>query len=168
MAEEAAEAEEAPKPPKGKLFLMLGLVAGLLLGGGGTAGYFLFLAPATPEGEGVLALENAPLKPINVQFFVLDRLSAPLIDQNRKIVGYVGLDLALEVDGEAYVKYLEDREPILRHAANVTLSKAGAGLPDRTRQVDYERIAEELKTAFNASLDQPVVLAVRVSQAVRL
>lgn len=170
MAEEAKKDDAADAPPakagkRGMMLVVLPL-AGLLLGGGGVAGYFLFLAPPPAVPGAVEVVEEAPPPPPHTPVFVkLERLSAPLIGDKRALLGYVGLDLQLEVDGEEVAQRVEDNLPIVRHAVNMALSERGAGRADNPRMIDYAGIAATVKDAANTALHEPLIIAVQIQSA---
>lgn len=168
MADEHEEIEEplADVGPNPKLPLIIGLILGLVFGGGGGAGYFVFLAP---QPESVSNVEDVSVDEVpEPYFFELDRITAPLLNERRKIVGYVHLDMHLEVHEKDLVNFLDVREPILRHAANAALAEAGAGRDDQPAQVDYDGVSALLTKAFNDALTQEIVKSVHIKSGTRL
>jgi len=163
LEDEELVADPGPSP---KLPLIIGLIVGLIFGGGGAVAYFTFMSePGESDPvETVEAVEEESYP----YYFELDRITAPLLNGRKRIVGYVHLDVNIEVHEEDMVSYLDVREPILRHAANAALSQSGAGRADQPLQVDYDRIAQGLTQAFNEALGRDVVYAVRVKNATRL
>ena len=59
---EGAEGEAAPKKKKLPLFVLLGAVGLLVVGGGGAGAYFMFMAPASAEEHGEAPADHAPEK----------------------------------------------------------------------------------------------------------
>ena len=168
MADEEEQLDEALAEvgPNPKIPLVIGLMLGLFLGGGGAAGYFLFL---TPPDESVAETEVVAVEEVvEPYFFELNRLTAPLLNNRRKIVGYVHLDVNLEVHDEDLVNFLDVREPILRHAANAALAEMGAGREDQPAQVDYDGVSALLAKAVNEALPENIVKAVHVKSGTRL
>lgn len=161
----ADAAEATPKPGKSKLMLVLLPVLGLLLGGSGVAGYFLFLAPppGDAQADAVEKVEEAPI--ITPVFVKLERMSAPLIDAKGRLAGYVGLDFQLEVDGDENAQILEDHMPMVRHKVNMALNTKGGGMPDNPRLIDYEGIAATTLEVGNQALPKPLILSVQIQSA---
>lgn len=147
---------------RGKLPLILGLAAGLVLGGGGVGGYFVFLAPegnALAEGEQPAARRTT--------FIRIDRLSAPLFDEGR-VVAYALLDLSLEVRSNGDDILIAQRMPALRDAflrevTENSISRAGTPLV-----IDYDALTTRLREVANRELRKDVVLRVLVIQTTRL
>lgn len=166
------EATDAPPPEKkSKLPLLIGLAAGVALGAGGAAGYFIFAAAPPPEPVEVVEHVEPEVvedEPKDLVFAKMERLSAPLIDAKGRVRGYVHLNLMLAVDGSDDQSFVRLRDPMLRHAANAVLAKKGVSAPDNPTKIDFDGTAALLRDTFNQTLGRPVVLSVRVVQAVRL
>lgn len=169
MAEEAkkddADAAAPAKAGKRGLLLIVLPIVGLMLGGGGVAAYFLFLAPPAGPSQAEAVKEEPPPPPHVPAFVKLERLSAPLIGEKRALLGYVGLDLQLEVDGEDVAQRVKDNLPILRHAINMALNETGGGRADNPRMIDYAGIAATVKKAANDALHEPLIIAVQIQSA---
>lgn len=59
---DGAEGEAAPKKKKLPLFVLLGAVGLLVVGGGGAGAYFMFMQPASAEDHGEAPADHAPEK----------------------------------------------------------------------------------------------------------
>jgi flagellar basal body-associated protein FliL len=153
-----AKAGEAPPKSKTGLVAALMLVLGLAVGGGGAAGYFLFLAPK-PPAEGVVAEakpaeeEAEKAKP---EYFAMDRMMVPMIDQRGLLVGYLSLDLSLEID-PLQADVLKNNLPIVRHTFNEVMSTVPLGRADNPKLLDFPKAQAALVKAANEALGEPVV-----------
>lgn len=164
MADDPKNNMDAVPETNPRLPLILGLVVGLAIGGAAAAAYFVL----KPETESVAdTVEKVP--PATPYYLDIDQMRAPLMDYQRAaVIGYVELEIQVEVSSEDEVDYIEMREPLLRHAANAILSKQGASTKDNPRQIDFDRVANDLTNAFNAALDKPVVKAVHIIKGTRI
>lgn len=131
------------------------LLAGLAIGGGGAAGYFLFMhkpanaaAPA-PEKE-------ATAKKRDKDYVKIERMMVPLIDPEGRLVRYASLDIHLQVDAdkraEADMNVALARAAITRRMSQesvVSLKDSGV--------VDYDRADAILTEAVNAGYGKPMV-----------
>lgn len=164
----APEAAETEKPKGGgKKLLIIGLAAGLLAGGGGAAGYFLFLAPpAAPEQEPAPVAEPEPA-PAPTSFVTLEKLSAPLVHDG-EVMGYVLLDLSLEVAGPEEISRVNERLPALKAAFLRDVTATPIGKADAPLVIDYEALTARLREVANRELPQPDVLRVLITQSTRL
>ena len=166
-----AENEQAAKPGGGRKFLVIGLVLGLLIGGAGAGGYFLFMGgeeenantPATAEQ----AVPEKETKPIKTAFVKLDRLSAPLVS-NGRVVGYVLLDLSLEVIGSENEVRVAQRLPALKASFLREVTTTPIGKPDQPMIIDYESLTARLTEVANRELDEELILRVLVTQSTRV
>lgn len=148
---------------RSKLALILGLTAGLLVGGGGVGGYFVFFVPESAETPAE-AEQPAARK---TTFIRIDRLSAPLSNDGR-VVAYALLDLSLEVRSNGDDLLIAQRMPALRDAflrevTENTVSRAGQPLV-----IDYDAVTTRLRDVANRELRKEVVLRVLVTQTTRL
>jgi len=172
MAEQTNESAEGQEKNNGKggaggrKFLVLGLIAGLGLGGGGTAGYFLFAGGDETATEPVKA-EEAPQPPQKTTFVKLERLSAPLVS-NGRVLGYVLLDLSLEVKGAEDELRVAQRLPALRAAFLKEVTDTPIGKQDQPMVIDYDGLTGRLRTVANRELGRETVLRVLVTQSTRL
>lgn len=166
----AAQPEEAPK--RSKLPMIVMLVAGLALGGGGAAGYFMFLAPQDePQAETAEAKEaamQAKLAKKKPVFVDVDRVSAPLIAEQVHVVGHVSMYIRLQVEDNDDQDWVRDRLPMVRHAINLAVTREGVSFPDDGHKVDYEGTSKRIAKAINAYLKTDKVIAAHITEAVRL
>lgn len=163
---ETPEQEQTKPRKRSKLPLVAGLAAGLILGGGGAAGYFLFLTGGRPAPPQPVA-QPAAKAPPKTFFVKVDRLSAPLVDGQR-VVAYVLLDLSLEIKDSDVELMIAQRMPALRDAFLREMTRTTISRADQPLIVDFDALAERLRSAANAELQRDGVLRVLVTQTTRL
>lgn len=168
MAEDQGQDEKA-KSGGGKKLLIIGLVAGLVLGGGGAAGYFLFAGGDEPAPEEAVPaeVEEEVEAPTETSFIKLDQLSAPLVSDGR-VLGYVLLNLSIEVEGSDNELLVAQRLPALKAAFLRDVTETPIGKPDQPMMIDYDSLTKRLKSVANRELGANVVHRVLVTQSTRL
>ncbi|RIK92789.1 MAG: hypothetical protein DCC73_10940 [Proteobacteria bacterium] len=179
MAKDKAKADDKSKPDdkakeadgkassgSGKKLLIIGLAAGLLAGGGIAAAYFLFLAP---QKKVVAAVETPPPPPApeNTTFVKVDRVSAPLVHEGQ-VLGYVLLDLSLEVKGNANELLVAQRLPALKAAFLKEVTRAPIGKEGEPLIIDFDALTNRLRQAANQELGKAAILRVLVTQSTRV
>lgn len=170
--EDSGDGQSIEAPKRSKLPLILTLVAGLAIGGGGAAGYFMFLAPKeAPQASDEKAKEAAEIakaakrKPV---FVIVDRMSAPLIAEQKHVVGHVSMYIRLQVKNADDQDWVRDRLPMVRHAINLAMTQTGVNFPEDAHKVDYDGSAQKITDAVNAYLKTDKVIAAHITEAVRL
>ncbi len=166
MADNKDEGQDKKAGSGGRKFLIIGLAAGLLVGAGGAGAYFLFMAKDKAASAPVAAKE-APKPPKTTSFVKLEHLSAPLVS-NGKVLGYVLLDLSLEVKGSADELHVAQRLPELRAAFLKDVTDTPIGKPDQPMMIDYDALTTRLRTLANQQLGEEAVVRVLVTQSTRL
>jgi len=146
---------------RGKLALLLGLAAGLLVGGGGVGAYFVFFAGAEVKP---LTSDDAARK---TTFIRIDRLSAPLVSDGR-VLGYALLDLSLEVRSNGDDLLVAQRMPALRDAFLRAVTDSPISRVGEPLAIDYDAVTELLRDVANRELRKDVVVRVLVTQTTRL
>ncbi|MEO0412775.1 MAG: hypothetical protein AAF221_13145 [Pseudomonadota bacterium] len=171
-SEEGADVQPAEAPKRSKLPMIITLVAGLVLGGGGAAGYFMFLAPTgepvAETAEAKAAAMQAKLAKKKPVFVDVDRVSAPLIAEQLHVVGHVTMYIRLQVEDEDDQDWVRDRLPMVRHAINLAVTRKGVSFSDDGHKVDYDGSASRIAKAINAYLKTDKVIAAHITEAVRL
>lgn len=161
----------AAEPKKSKLPLILMLIGGLAIGGGGATGYFMFAAPKAEMGRTGQTddqKEKEKLSARKPKFVDVDRVSAPLINNRMVVVGHVSMYIRLQVKNDDDIDWLRDRLPMVRHAINLSVTKNGVNFPDSPFSVDYDGAAKRIAESVSAYLQTDKVLAVHITEAVRL
>lgn len=180
MADDSGK-DTQKKSGGGRKLLVLGLLAGLLMGGLGVGGFFM-LTGEEPSAEQAAETESTDTNDTesvdeadadessarqSTAFVRLDRLSAPLINDGR-VMGYVLLDLSIEVRRSDDELVVAQRLPALRAAFLRDVTENPIGKPDQPMIIDYETLTSRLRAAANRELPRPVVLRVLVTQSTRL
>lgn len=180
MAKDKAKADDKSKPDDkakeadgkasaggGKKLLIIGLAAGLLVGGGIAAAYFLFLAPQKKAVAAVEAPPPPPPPPENTTFVKVDRVSAPLVHEGQ-VLGYVLLDLSLEVKGNANELLVAQRLPALKAAFLKEVTRAPIGKEGEPLIIDFDALTNRLRQAANQELGKAAILRVLITQSTRV
>jgi hypothetical protein len=163
-----AEAAQAPAPKRSLLLPIILCVAGLAIGAGGVAGYFLFLhKPANAAAAEHKEEASAEAKKEESDFVTVDRIMVPMIDRQGKLVSYASVDLELEVAaedrGEADMNVALARAGITRRMSQetvVTLADSGV--------IDYDRADAILTEAVNEGYGKPIVRKVHIVSIVAM
>lgn len=159
-AAKPAEAKEVPTEKKGKsTFLLIGLlVLGFVLGGAGSAFYFLNIkanAATDQKAEKELEEKEPP------EFVKIDRMTVPLIDPGGRLNGYLSLDLSFEI-AKADAEFVKFRLPIVRHVINETFSTTPITLDAKKQALDYPLVQGLLRNAGNKALGKPAIRSVQI------
>lgn len=159
----ASEDEPAKKSGKGKL-IVLAVVAVLLIGGGVLA-VSMFSGGEEQVEMVERSTEAAPApKPIYVN---IERLPAAVTDSEGRTIGYVFLDISLELTGAEEQAFVTDRLPRIRDAFLRSISKDGISRPDEPGVIDFEGVGQRFKDTANAVLGREVIQQVLIPRALR-
>ncbi|GER08332.1 hypothetical protein GCM10007972_25070 [Iodidimonas muriae] len=174
MAEKDAVELEAGGRPRGLLFLVAGIVAGVLIGG---AAVFFFLSggdesasvqdEAAIEEQAQAAKEKAEKK-IDLLVVPVRRFALPLIDNDNRILGYMWVDLAFEVDGPDNQSYVAARLPELRDGFLRDLNSRQTTQTDRPGALDFDLVHDRLLEMTHQVMGKGHVLNVRITNAQRV
>jgi flagellar basal body-associated protein FliL len=155
-----------------RMKLVVGLVLGLVIGGGGVYGGLVFMGGddgATPEPvveeEVVEEVEAAP--PVDLVYLAVERMPAPLVNQNGDLLGYVFLDLALEIAPGDNQSYVSERLPRIQDAFIRAISANGLTRPGTNGQIDYDRVIGYLMDTVNNTLGEGYVVSISITRALR-
>lgn len=171
MAEEEKKAkeensEEAPSGGSKKL-LIIGLLLGLVVGGGGAAGALIMMggdgehAEAPVEEEVVEeVVEELP----EYLYVKIEKFNVPLVRNNR-LLGYMMMDLSLEMEGEDDKLRVSNKLFVIRDAFLKDVTDTPVGKPDNPRMIDYDALKKRLKDAANHVLHKDIVRQVLVVEA---
>ncbi|MEM8800130.1 MAG: hypothetical protein AAGF15_08630 [Pseudomonadota bacterium] len=151
-----------------KLPLIIGAVLGLLIGGGGAAGYFLFLTPKPENVASIEVAETEEAEPVEYLYVSLNRISGPMLTKSGRVLGYVSYSMEFAVETPEKKAFLDLRGPELRHVVNQVLSQKGSGAEDNPRRIDFAKLATFLKKALNQHFHDDVIAAVNITQALPL
>ncbi len=160
----AGESAPAAKPRRTFLTIAIALL-GIVAGGVGASGYFLFLHPKTAEAGQMQAasLQGAAMDDVGSDekapppaFIKLDRMTLPMVAKDGHLVGYMGVELVLQAK-VADVEYIKLRVPLMRHAFNESLNINPVVDEADPHKVDFIRAGALLKAAANKALGKAVV-----------
>jgi flagellar basal body-associated protein FliL len=152
---------KVPQPKGRQGSLLLAVLGGLAFGGGGASAWFLLTdqtistaQAAVPEAQNESSFVNIP------------RLTVPMSDPTGNLLGYITLDLALQVpSGKA--EDVKQHIPMIRHQLNDLLYGGGNyGKPDQPEQLDIKRATPAMLKAANAALPEPVITSLSVITAI--
>lgn len=168
---QAAEGEPAGGRKRSGLLLALGILGGILLGG--AVMYILDGSVSTPdEGEEAdpAPVEDAKPPAPAVDLLVVEarRFSVPLITEEKDLLGYVWVDLALEVDGPEDQSYVAARLSELRDAFLRDLYTRQTADPERPGALDFDLLQRRLETVAKRVMGEDRLLAVRIVNARRV
>ena len=164
------QSEDQPSGKGGKLLLIVGLVLGIALGGG-VAAVLLPSGgdePAEETAETEPEAEAETAEPAEVLTVAVTRLPVPLADAQGEVLGYMFVDLSLEVDGMDSQSYVAARVPRLRDAYLRRLSGQQLTLADRPGALDYDRLNLLLMDVTGSVVGADRVTQIFVTQVVHL
>ncbi len=152
---------QKPQPKASRIALLIAVLGGLAFGGGGASTWFLL------RGEGINTAQSAPnTSGTTVSYVTIPRLTVPMVGQDTDLLGYITLDLALEVPADR-AEYLKQHIPMIRHGLNALLYGGGDfGKPDQPEQLDIKRATPAMLKAANAALAEPVIKSLSVITAI--
>ncbi len=162
--------EEKEGSGKGSVLLMiLGIVAGMAIGA--AAFWFIFggLKQEPPTGGETPKVEEEkkPEKPVDLLIVPVRRFAVPLIDERMRVLGYMWVDLAFEVEGPANQSYVSAHVPELRDAFLRDLNRRRTTRNDRRGALDLKLLHERLETVTRQVLGPDRVLHVRITNVER-
>lgn len=150
----------------GKVFLLLGLLGGIAIGGGLGFYYFKSNAP-TDEGEVVeKAKPKGPLQTVEFQ-----RIAVPIYmktENSSRFVGNYFVDLSVQVRGNDNQILIKRYEPQLQHAFIAAISQADLMREDAPLQLDHDKIAQLLKEKAATVVGQGIVENISILNTMRL
>ena len=154
----AAEANESAAAPKGKLKLIIAIVAGLAVLGGGAATYFMFFKHSGEE----MHAEAAPAKP--PVFLEVPDMLVNLSGSPGERVQYLKVRIVLEVKEERQLEAIKPAMPRLTDIFQIYLRELRAG--DLNGSAGLFRLKEELTRRVNTVISPSQVNAVLFKEIV--
>ena len=101
-----------------------------------------------------------------VETLHIKRIPAPfLFAEGNSPIGYVFLDIAIDVAGVEQYQKADANLAILMAKFNETLKTGGVGRTDLPGEVDYDRLAKTLLNLARDELDLRGITSVKVSEA---
>ncbi len=158
----------------GRMMLIIGIVAGLAIG---VTGAFFWLSNKDKEAEiedGVEEIVEEVVEEITEAvpgipyvYLYIERMPAALVDERGRTVGYVFLDLTLELQNGDEQSYVSARMPRVNDALLRAISEHGLTRPGTRGQLDYDRVSAYLLEAANAAVNQEYITGVYITRALR-
>lgn len=156
----AAKPIAANSAPRSKASIVLAVLGGLAFGGGSASAWFLLHDDRVQPAEAATAPDETAL-----DYVTVPRLTVPMTDAQANVLGYVTLDLALQVT-PGREDYVKQRIPMIRHSLNALLFGGGSfGKDAQPEQLDINRATPAMLKAANAALDEPVIKSLSVITA---
>jgi flagellar basal body-associated protein FliL len=167
-APKAAASEPATVPAKkgfGKLIAIA--LLGIIAGGGGAAGYFMFVGPkAEARAAQKLAEAKAAEALLPPETMKIDRMVLPLLTRSGDLHGYVTLEIVLELERDSS-EFVKVRVPMIRHGFNAAM--ATQSVMDASEQgINYDMASRVLTAAANQAIGTQKVQKVNIVTAVPL
>jgi flagellar basal body-associated protein FliL len=156
-----------------RMMLIVGTLIGLTVG---VVGAFLWLSnkdEASSEEEEVVeevvepSEEEVAIPAVSYIYLYIERMPAALVDENGRTVGYVFLDITLELHDSEEQSYVSARMPRVKDALLRAISKNGLTRPGTSGQMDYDRVSSYLLEASNAAIEKEYVTGVYITRALR-
>lgn len=179
MADETPDLHEAynrpaeePAPAKsGKMLPLLFLAGGLVLGIGVTFGVVTLLGDdeggdEAEEASEVEVVEEETLPEFAAEFLEFKRVPVAMIRPDGRLLGYILLDLKLQVEDSASKDWVEARRPIVRDAMLRFIAREKLADPENPMELDLDALPARLKRVVNTALEREIVNEVLVSNAV--
>jgi|GEM_PF-1751322 len=172
MATEDVVLEEKVEGRSSRLMLVIGILAGLVVGGGG-AWFATSQMMANSDDQAAEELveeeaEEAAAEPtIAVVYLYVDRFQAPLRDERGRTVGYVFMDLALEMTVPEQQSYVSARLPRVQDAFLRAVSQNGLTVPGSNGIIDYDRVTKYLAKAGNDVLGGDYIKQIFIHRTLR-
>ncbi len=151
----------------GKIFLVLGLLGGLAVGGG--LGYYYSKSTAEEQQTPKEEVKVAPKGPlIDIDF---ERIAVPIYaktDSGQRFLGNYFVDVAVQVRGEKNQIAVRRAETQLQHAFVSAISRTDLMREDSPLELDVDKVGQVLQAKANEVLGGKIVEAVLVKNAMRL
>lgn len=167
--DQAAEDAPAGGRKRSGLLLALGILGGILLGG--AVMYLLDGSGPASEtaGEPAGEEETKPPEPaVDLLVVEVQRFSVPLITEEKDLLGYVWVDIAIEVDGPENQSYVSARLSELRDAFLRDLYTRQTADPERPGALDFDLLQRRLEAVAKRVMGEERLLAVRIVNARRV
>lgn len=177
MAEKEEDIVPAVPLPSGgtnKLLLVAMLIGGIALGGGG-----LFVVnKMTANHEDVTEVDPAAVVVEEVEpeaeyvkedvsLIEIKRMPASIVDADGNVIGYVFLDLNLEVLTANDPAYVQERLPRIQAEILKEIALHGVTVPGKPGVIDYDGLSVRLSDTANRAIGGDRVRTVFVSRAIR-
>lgn len=172
MADEKKSEEDDKDGAAGqgsKKLLIFGLIGGLIVGGAATFAIttMFFSNPGAVVEEVEPEPEVEPPPEITAIYIQVGRLPASLLDGRGRLLGYMFLDLSLELANTGDRDWLLSRMPLVRDAFIRSISADGIMQPGSLTQLDHDGLPKRLRDAANKALKRDIITGILVTNALR-
>lgn len=159
MSEQAEEAEGG----SGKVFLVLGLMVGAVLGGGG--GFYLFGGSEEdkPKEETVVQEE--------LEQIIFERIAVPIYatrGDRRRYLGNYFVDLHVNVRGADNQIAVKRSQSQLQHAFISAITKSDLMREDAPTELDIDKVSAVLKDKAAEVIGPGIVESVTINKSMRI
>ena len=157
-----------PEGGSGKVFLVLGLLGGLALGGG--FGYYFF-KNAAPMDEAATQHAKERKKKEPLQSVAFDHVAVPIYarsNNNARFLGNYFVDLVVQVRGDDNLITVRRSEIQLQHSFISAISRNDLMREDSPLELDVDKVGALLTTKANEVLGPGIVEQVLVKSSMRL
>lgn len=171
MADEdkSGDGEEVIEEGKGsKKLLIFGLIGGLIVGGGATFGVITVFFSHDGEVVEEPEPEPEPLPEITAIYIEINRMPASLLDAKGKLLGYLFIDLTLELENTEDRDWVLSRMPLVRDSFFRSISANGVMKPGSLTELDHAGFPKRLRAAANKALKRDVITNILVTNALRV
>lgn len=171
MADEDKNGDGEGEEPKGsKKLLIFGLIGGLIVGGGATFGVItmFFSNDGAVVEETEPEPEPEPLPEVTAIYIKIDRMPASMLNAKGKLLGYLFIDLTLELENTEDRDWVLSRMPLVRDSFFRSISADGVMKPGSLTELDHDALPKRLRVAANKALKRDVVTNILVTNALRV
>lgn len=152
-----------------KKLLIAGLIGGLIVGGGATFGIttMFFSSDGAVVEEAEPEPEPEPLPDVAVIYVEINRLPASLTDENGRLLGYLFIDLSMEVESAEERDWVVSRMPLVRDAFLRSISAHGVMQAGSLTKLDHDGLPGRLRAVANKALKRDIIINILVTGALR-
>ena len=166
--EKNGEGENGGEENKGsKKLLIAGMIGGLIIGGAATFGVITMFFSGDVAHVEEVEPEPEPVPDVPAIYVDINRLPASLLNAQGRLLGYLFLDLSLEVENAEDRDWLLLRMPLVRDAFLRSISADGVMRPGSLVDLDHDGLPKRLRAAANKALQRDVITGILVTNALR-
>ncbi len=173
MSEENDQESVEEKAGGTSVLLMIAvLVGGILIGAGGYFGISMFMAPSADHDAEIEVVEEvveeAPVEPEEEMSYIeIKRMPAAILAKDGTVMGYVFLDLKVEVPADRDPAYVQVRLPRIQSAMLKDIATHGVTVPGKPGVIDYDGLNRRFTKVANEVVGGNRIKSVFVFRAIR-
>lgn len=152
----------------GRMMLVVGILAGAIIGGVGA--FFYFQGQDSEEAIEETTVEEQVEEveeEVVYSYLYVERMPASLVDENGRTVGYVFLDFTFELLNSEDQSYVSARMPRVKDAMLRAISRNGLTRPGSRGELDYDRVSKYLAEAANEAVNGDYIQGIYITRALR-